>query len=262
VVDPEAFYELGQQCGYWVGVTWSATVPDALDIVFADTTQTASAVPINLYTPTNTNRTPLSSLTNNPTTARGTSALITSLRDYLRQHLPDYMIPATLVMLDTLPRTPNGKLDRTALPAPELSSTGTGTGRQPRTPQEQILCDLFAEVLGLAQTSIDDNFFNLGGHSLLATRLIARIRATLGVELELRALFDTPTVAGLATHLHHAGQARPALTPYQRPDVVPLSFAQRRLWFLHQLEGPSEDRPSATYHMPLALRLFGKLDRC
>jgi nonribosomal peptide synthetase DhbF len=175
------------------------------------------------------------------------------LRAFLRQRLPEYMVPA-VVVLDALPLTPNGKLHRDALPIPELGSAGTG--RAPGTPQEQLLCELFAEVLGLARVGVDDDFFDLGGHSLLATRLVARVRATLGVELELRALFESPTVAELAACLDGAGRVRSALTVCQRPDVVPLSFAQRRLWFLHQMQGPS-----ATYHMPLALRLSGKLNR-
>ncbi|MBV9729130.1 MAG: AMP-binding protein, partial [Pseudonocardiales bacterium] len=176
------------------------------------------------------------------------------LRDYLRERLPEYMVPAAVMVLDGLPLTPNGKLDRTALPVPQFGSAGIG--RVPRTPQEQLLCELFADVLGLPVVGAEDNFFDLGGHSLLATRLIARIRATLGVELELRALFELPTVVGVAGVLDQSGRARLAVVGQVRPERVPLSFAQRRLWFLHQLEGPSP-----TYNIPLALRLSGPLNR-
>ncbi|MFD5607228.1 non-ribosomal peptide synthase/polyketide synthase, partial [Streptomyces sp. NPDC127064] len=183
----------------------------------------------------------------------GTVVRPAELTAYLRDRLPDYLVPSAFVVLDALPLTPNGKLDRAALPAPE--SVATAPGRAARTPQEQILCELFAEVLGVPRVWADDDFFDLGGHSLLATRLVARIRSVLGVELGLRALFQAPTAAGVAAALAEAGRARPALTAHARPDVVPLSFAQRRLWFLHRMDGTA-----ATYHIPLALRLTGTLD--
>jgi len=175
------------------------------------------------------------------------------LRAALAQRLPDYMVPAALIQIEVLPLTPNGKLDRKALPAPDFTPTHS---RAPRTPQEEILAGLFAEVLGLKTVGVDDSFFALGGHSLLATKLINRIRSTLSVELSIRALFESPTVAGIAKRLEQAGPSRLPPQSLPRPETLPLSFAQRRLWFLHRLEGPS-----ATYNIPLALRFDGPLDR-
>ncbi|MGW7357566.1 amino acid adenylation domain-containing protein [Streptomyces sp. NPDC054802] len=176
-----------------------------------------------------------------------------ALRRGLGERLPDYMVPTAFVTLGRLPMTVNGKLDRKALPAP-APRTGAD-GRAPRTAQEKALCDIFAEVLGLKQVSIDDSFFDLGGHSLLATRVVSRVRSKLGAELAVRTLFEAPTAAALAERLGDAGRARAALTVRERPAEIPLSPAQRRLWFLNRLEGAG-----ATYNMPLAVRLTGALD--
>ncbi|MEU9560406.1 condensation domain-containing protein, partial [Streptomyces fumanus] len=176
------------------------------------------------------------------------------LRRYVAEKLPEYMVPSAFVELDAIPLTRNGKLDRAALPVPDLA--GRTTGRAPATPTEEVLCGLFAEVLGLERVGADDSFFALGGDSLVAMRLIARVRSVLDAEVSVRDLFTDPTVEGLARiadRVRGAGE-RPALVVRQRPDTVPLSYAQQRMWFLNGLE------TGAGYSVPLTVRLSGELD--
>ncbi|MFK0195972.1 condensation domain-containing protein, partial [Kitasatospora sp. NPDC090308] len=174
------------------------------------------------------------------------------VRTALAARLPEYMVPSALVVLDALPLTVNGKLDRQALPAPQSG----GGERAPRGAREEILCDVFGEALGLAEVGPEENFFDLGGHSLLAARLIARVRKTLGGALTVRDLFEAPTPAALAHRLDGAADTRPALTRRPRPADLPLSHAQRRMWFLQNLDGDG-----ATYNVPLVVHVTGPLDR-
>ncbi|MFD6397493.1 amino acid adenylation domain-containing protein [Nocardia sp. NPDC060249] len=179
------------------------------------------------------------------------------LRSYLRDRLPEHMIPATFVDLDRLPLTGNGKLDRRALPAPDFGD-GTG-GRAPETGTERELAALFAEILGHDPSRIgaEDSFFALGGHSLLATRLVSRVRTRLGREISARSIFDHPTVAGLAATIEHTATGTRPSPRSGRADRarIPLSFAQQRLWFLYCFEGPTPH-----YNIPFALRITGPLD--
>ena len=177
-----------------------------------------------------------------------------AVRRALATTLPDHLVPAVVMALAALPLLPNGKIDRRALPAPDVSDRHAPY-RAPHTPTEQALCALFAEVLGVETVGVDDDFFALGGHSLTVMRLVNRIRATLELSVPIRVVFDAPTVAALARELPGAA-AYPPLVPQPRPAAIPLSYAQQRLWVVHQLQ-PS----GAAYHIPIALRLRGDLDR-
>ncbi|MFI1393499.1 amino acid adenylation domain-containing protein [Streptomyces sp. NPDC020681] len=184
-----------------------------------------------------------------------TGALGAELLRYAEQSLPTHLVPAAVLVLDSLPLLPSGKLDRQALPAPDEQPRRAG--RSPRTEVERVLCGLFTEVLGVEDIGIDDSFFELGGHSLRGMRLIGRIRARLGAELTIRTLFQNRTVAELAPLVAAPpAEARERVTSRPRPERIPLSPGQRRLWFIHRLDGRS-----AAYNMPLALRISGDLDR-
>ncbi|HEY0605354.1 MAG TPA: amino acid adenylation domain-containing protein, partial [Herpetosiphonaceae bacterium] len=191
----------------------------------------------------------------------GHPVLASALRVFLGQQLPNYMVPGAFVLLEQLPRTPNGKLNRNALPAPDLlhSPSDHNLGL-PRTPAEELIAGIWASVLGLERVSIHDNFFALGGHSLLATQVVTRLRETFQVDLPLRSLFETPTVSGLAEAVQSAHATTglvhmPPISRVARDQPLPLSFAQQRLWFLDQLD---PDKPF--YNIPVALRLSGVLN--
>ncbi|HLM55240.1 MAG TPA: amino acid adenylation domain-containing protein [Pyrinomonadaceae bacterium] len=183
------------------------------------------------------------------------------LRGRLQRELPEYMTPSAFVLMEGLPRTASGKVNRTALPAPEKGRDAVAERFvAPRTPIEELLARIWGEVLKLESVGINDDFFDLGGHSLLATQLVSRVRESFAVELPLRALFESPTVAGLAERVEAAmragqGASVQPLVPVERGGDLPLSFAQQRLWFIHKLE-PS----GSAYNMPVAVRLVGRLN--
>ncbi|MBZ4422336.1 amino acid adenylation domain-containing protein [Myxococcus sp. RHSTA-1-4] len=184
------------------------------------------------------------------------------VREWLRGRLPEYMVPAAYVVLEALPLSSSGKLDRKALPEPETERAGAAEAYvPPRTPMEQIVADLWAGLLQVERVGAHDNFFDLGGHSLIATQVASRLHALLGVELPLQQIFDAPTVEKLARRVEEARQeadgrrAVPPLVPASRDGGPPLSFAQQRLWFLDRLEPGSP-----LYNIPAAVRLEGNLD--
>jgi amino acid adenylation domain-containing protein len=192
-----------------------------------------------------------------PSVVRRPSSVIPELRDFLKARLPDYMLPSAFVLLDALPLNANGKVDRQALPAPGHARPAIAhTFVAPRTPVEELVSGIWADVLNLDRVGVADNFFELGGHSLLATQVIARIRDAFQTDLALRHLFETPTVQGLALAIadarHAAPCAPPPLEPATRDRELPLAFAQQRLWFLDQLAPQS-----ALYNVPIAVRLSG-----
>ncbi|WP_460728391.1 amino acid adenylation domain-containing protein, partial [Nocardia heshunensis] len=184
----------------------------------------------------------------------GSGVDVPLVKSALSSALPSYMVPSAFVVLEALPLNVNGKLDRKALPEPEFETTAF---RAPSTPIEEIVAGVIADVLGVERVGADDDFFALGGNSLLATQVAARIGAALDARVPVRAVFEASTVSGLAAKVEqHAGAGdRKALTAGPRPENVPLSLAQQRMWFLNQF-----DTASAAYNVPVAVRLTGALD--
>ena len=248
---PEELHRLGETTGYHVAVTWGAQ-PGTLDAVFitpADPGGQHTAPLTDVYLPHNGAH-QSATHANDPQT----NTKVSAVRQRLSAWLPDYMVPAHIVVLEAFPLTSSGKIDRKALPAPVFAATPF---RAPQTQTEKIVAGVFAEVLGVERVGLDDDFFALGGDSLSATRVSARLQLALGREVPVRYLFDASTVGDLAEYLHRhrGGPAHPPLRVMPRPERVPLSFAQSRLWFIEQLQGPSP-----VYNMAVALRLGGRLD--
>jgi amino acid adenylation domain-containing protein len=197
---------------------------------------------------------PWRSYANDPLRTRLARALVPELRRALQAELPEYMVPAAFVLLDDLPLTAHGKVDRAALPAPEPPRAAGVT--PPRSAAEIALAAIWRELLGVEQVGVDDNFFELGGHSLLATQLVSRVRAACNLDLPLRTVFESPTLGGLAAALASQGSTEDDAELRREPAAeAPLSFSQERLWFLDRLLPGS-----AVYNIPSPLRLRGPLD--
>ncbi|MFE1960293.1 amino acid adenylation domain-containing protein [Streptomyces sp. NPDC059479] len=260
-VEPDTLRELGSRLGYRVLTTWSARLGVYEAVLVRDAAPDGAGAGdggtgFRLTTGLYRRADGVAPYANAPTTARGANGLVRRLREDLKERLPDYMVPAAFSVLPRLPMNDNGKLDVRALPEPE-PAVAQGSGRGPRTEQEEILCRLFADVLGLPGVGAEDNFFDLGGHSLLATRLISRARNELGAELAIRDLFEAPTPELLADRTGGGRPARPALVPEAvRPGRLPLSAAQRRLWLVQRIT----DDGGVAYNFPLVFRLRGTLD--
>ncbi|HSU13784.1 non-ribosomal peptide synthetase, partial [Longimicrobium sp.] len=253
-IAPEALFALGEEMGRAVEVRPGAA--GTLDVLFHP------AGGVSSFPAHPDEEQPWEAYANDPQWGRRMRALVPALREAARARLPEYMVPNAFVVLEALPVTPNGKVDRAALPAPDTPGSRGETYVAPRTPAEERMAGIWAQVLGMERVGGEDNFFDLGGHSLLATQLVSRVREAFRTELPLRAVFEAPTLAELAGRVEAlmaeaaADAAAPPLVPVPRDgSPLPLSFAQQRLWFIEQLE------PGSTaYHMPSALRLRGPLD--
>ncbi len=259
-VEPDQLWSWSDELPYEVYITWSGNGDNGYyDAIFVRSESSSSSHKIFPNLEVTSNVKPWSAYANNPLKQELNRNLVLQLPSFLKQKLPEYMIPSAFVTLESLPLTPNGKIDRKALPAPD------GVLREheyvaPRSQSEEIIANIFANVLAIQKVGIHDNFFDLGGHSLLATQLISRLREAFSVEILLTVVFESPTVAQLDQKVSelcatNSGLTLPPIQPVSRELKLPLSFNQQRLWFLDQLE-----KNSVAYNMLLPARLSGHLD--
>ncbi|HEX7892592.1 MAG TPA: condensation domain-containing protein, partial [Terriglobales bacterium] len=255
----EELWELEDSLPFTIELRWGRKAPATCDILFRRKRPTgASSSQVVKFPGEPAAARPLHTYATNPLRQRFTGTLTAELKRDLANTLPEYMVPAHFVLLDSMPLSPNGKVDRKQLPAPDRKADAAGNYVAPRTPTEQILASIWAEVLRIEAIGIQDNFFDLGGHSLSATRVVARVRQAFAVDLPLRKLFETPTIAELANAIEDMKRTEmteaPPMVRASREQQLPLSFAQQRLWFLDQM-----DPGNWLYNIPRAIRLSGKL---
>ncbi|HEY9871976.1 MAG TPA: phosphopantetheine-binding protein, partial [Candidatus Obscuribacterales bacterium] len=229
-VDPEDFWALANELPYSVDISWSNSSSEGrYDVVFVGC-QDGEVENVRQLMPTRQQEEklrPWRSYANNPLQAKAAHKLVPQLQTYLAQKLPEYMVPSAFVVLESLPVTPNGKVDRRALPVPELIKLElAGSYVAPQTPVEEVLVKIFASVLGLKRVGIHDNFFELGGHSLLATQLVSRVRDAFGVEMPLRSVFEAPAIAQLAKVVESFKDSN---AQSKTPALVPISRESRRM---------------------------------
>ena len=268
-LDPEALHQLGEALSLEVAIDWSRGGADgSFDAVFtrpqapgAGPRPPAPALPagpVALFGAMPERRSHRRA--NDPLRGRLERRMESDLRRRAQERLPDYMVPASIMVVDKVPLTANGKVDRRALPIPAAPHDMDVAYVDPRTGEEEILASIFAELLGAERVGVHESFFDLGGHSLLATQVVSRIRAVFGVDLPLRTFFDAPTVGALGAAVQqlraHSGAAVRDLTaPMERKDPLPLSSAQERMWILDRIE----ETRAPIYVIPLVLRLRGPL---
>ncbi|MCG8620153.1 MAG: amino acid adenylation domain-containing protein, partial [Desulfobacterales bacterium] len=253
-IDPQSLWDAGTELGCRVAVLCSESQrPDTFDVIFSSSREPIVTDRVS-HTPRAADT--WGDYANNPLQGKVNTGRISGLQDRLRNILPAYMIPSRFVILEDMPLTASGKIDRKALPGLDQKVLSQGY-TPPGTPVQEILASVWAKVLGLPAVGIHDNFFELGGHSLLATQVISRVNTLLGVEVSVRDLFEGPTIETFAAGLEGRGTGNEEKIPVRPGETtaIPMSFAQERLWFLDQL---IQDTP--LYNISMAVNLKGELD--